>query len=203
MLRIVGGEARGRRVRVPEDGRVRPTSDRVKEALFDILGQRVAGSRVLDLFAGSGNLGLEALSRGAAAATFVDRDPRCRQVIGRNLADLGYRERARVLAGDALAVLRRLAARGERFDLVFLDPPYAAGLLVPALEAVAEGGLLAEDGLAAAEHAARDEPPARVGRLVRRARRQYGDTSLSFYAPEPPGGERPAAAGREAVDAGE
>ncbi len=184
VLRIVGGEARGRRLHVPREAGVRPTSDRVKEALFNILGGRVAGSRVLDLFAGSGNLGLEALSRGAAHVTFVDRDRRCCRVIARNLADLGYGDRALVLPGDALAVLGDLAARGERFDLIFLDPPYAAGLLEPALEAISQGCLLGEDGVAVAEHAARDRPPARVGRLARQEGRRYGDTALSFYVPE-------------------
>lgn len=182
--RIVGGEARGRRLRSLPDRTARPTADRVKEALFNIVAARVPGSRVLDLFAGTGNLGLEALSRGAGRAVFVEADPRCRGIIEGNLRDLGFLGRARVVAGDAAAVASALGRRGERFDLVFLDPPYGKGLLIPALEAVAAGGLAAPDARVVAEHPAREALPERVGALARRDVRRYGDTALSFYAPD-------------------
>lgn len=184
MLRILGGEARGRRLRSLPDRGTRPTAGRVKESLFNILAARVPGSRVLDLFAGTGSLGLEALSRGAARAVFVEADPRCRGVIEENLRTLGFEGRALVVAGDAAAAVSALGKRAERFDLVFLDPPYGKGLLVPALEAVAASGLPAPGARVVAEHAAREALPQRVGTLVRRDVRRYGDTALSFYAPD-------------------
>lgn len=184
MLRIVGGEARGRRLRSLPDRGTRPTADRVKEALFNIVAAEVPGSRVLDLFAGTGNLGLEALSRGAARAVFVDAAPRCRGVIEANLRDLGFLGRAAVITGDAVAVVSALGKRAERFDLVFIDPPYGKGLVLPALEAVAAGGLAAPGARVVAEHAAREALPERVGTLLRRDVRRYGDTALSFYAPD-------------------
>src|SRR2546423_8936791 len=126
-LRIVAGKWGGRRLRTPRGRDVRPTSDRVREALFSILGP-LDGARVLDLFAGSGALGLEALSRGAASATLVERAPAAVQVLRDNVADLGAD--AEVVAADARAYLRVAREQGAQYDLVFLDPPYraAAGL---------------------------------------------------------------------------
>ncbi len=124
-MRIVAGEHRSRRLAVPPGRDVRPTSDRAREAVFASLGS-VTGDRVLDLFAGSGALGLEALSRGAASCRFVERDRAALEAIRANVATLGEGERATVERGNATTVLRRLAAAGEQFDLVLIDPPYAA-----------------------------------------------------------------------------
>ena len=123
-MRIVAGEHRSRRLVVPAGRAVRPTSDRAREALYASLGRHVVGARVLDLFAGSGALGLEALSRGAASCLFVERDAAALDAIRANVAALGEGERATVRKGDALRVLRTLAEAGERFDLVLADPPY-------------------------------------------------------------------------------
>ncbi len=112
---------------------------------------------------------------------FVDAAARCRDVILENLRHLGFEERASVVTGDAAATVRSLGQRAERFDLVFLDPPYGKGLLVPVLEAVEASGVAAPGALVVAEHAARDEVPSQVGVLVLRDRRRYGDTVLSFY----------------------
>ncbi len=120
-MRVVAGALRGRRITAPPGRETRPTSDRVREALFAILGD-LAGLRVLDLFAGSGALGIEALSRGAASAVFVERAPRVAEVVRGNLAALGLE--ARVVRADARAHLRDASARADAYDLVFLDPPY-------------------------------------------------------------------------------
>src|SRR3954467_15650634 len=120
-MRIISGQWRGRRLVAPAGNATRPTSDRVREALFSILGA-LDGERVLDLFAGSGALGLEALSRGAASATFVERAPAALRVLRDNVADLGAS--AEVVAADARAHLRAARAQGAQYDLVFLDPPY-------------------------------------------------------------------------------
>jgi 16S rRNA (guanine966-N2)-methyltransferase len=155
-LRIIAGRWRGRRWRFP-DTQIRPTPDRVRETLFNWLQDRVAARRCLDLFAGSGALGLEALSRGAASVTFVDSDRSATQALRQRLQEWGA-EGAVVREGDAL---RMLAGPASPMDLVFLDPPFAAGLLTPAAAALSERGWLAPGALVYVEHAASESwtPP--------------------------------------------
>lgn len=186
-MRIVAGRARGRRLVVPPGRDVRPTSDRVREALFSSLGSAVDGARVLDLFAGSGALGLEALSRGAASAVFVDSARRAREALARNLSATGFEPLARVIAGDALGALERLAREGARFELVFVDPPYAADLGPRALERLGSLGLLAPGARVVAEHRTGGGPQAIAGlRII--AVKRYGGTSLTLMeAPAGPG----------------
>ncbi len=145
-MRIVAGEFASRRLAAPRGRSTRPTSDRARESLFAALGDRVAGTRVLDLFAGSGALGLEALSRGAEHATFCDADRGAISAIRANVAALGVSQRARVVSGDARAFLRSAARRNERYTLILLDPPYAQ--LRSLLDGVALplGAVLADDG---------------------------------------------------------
>ena len=125
-MRVITGTARGRRLKELQGMETRPTTDKVKESLFSIIQFDIEGRRVLDLFAGTGQLGIEALSRGAAEAVFVDRRPDAVRLVQENLALCGFTDRARVKSGDALTYLKS----GEKFDLIFLDPPYAADLLV-------------------------------------------------------------------------
>jgi 16S rRNA (guanine966-N2)-methyltransferase len=153
MLRIIGGRHRGRRLRFPAGVEIRPTPDRVRETLFNWLQPRIAGARVLDLFAGSGALGLEALSRGAAHATFVEKDRTAATAIDA-LAREWREESVTVEAADALAWLGR--APGMQFDIVFLDPPYDAQLLASAAAALAASSLLAADARIYVEHRARE-----------------------------------------------
>jgi 16S rRNA (guanine966-N2)-methyltransferase len=155
VLRIIGGSWRGRKLRFPAVELIRPTPDRVRETLFNWLGARVAGARCLDLFAGSGALGLEALSRGAAAVTFVERDATAVRTLEATLAAWGA-QGARVQRADALHFL---AGAPEACDLVFLDPPFGAGLLGAAEAALERGGWLRETALIYVECAARDGPP--------------------------------------------
>ena len=124
-MRVITGTARGRRLKELQGMETRPTTDKVKESLFSIIQFDIEGRRVLDLFAGTGQLGIEALSRGAAEAVFVDRRPDAVRLVQENLALCAFTDRARVKSGDALAYLKS----GEKFDLIFLDPPYAADLL--------------------------------------------------------------------------
>jgi 16S rRNA (guanine966-N2)-methyltransferase len=131
-IRIVAGEFRGRRIAVPETG-TRPLADRMRQSLFAVLEPRLLGARVIDLCAGSGAAGIEALSRGAAHATLVERAPRAAAVIRSNITQLGLDERATVVSADALRTLETLGARGELFDLIILDPPYDDDLLRAAL----------------------------------------------------------------------
>jgi 16S rRNA (guanine966-N2)-methyltransferase len=150
-LRIIGGEWRSRKLGFPDADGLRPTPDRVRETLFNWLAPRVNGARCLDLFAGSGALGLEALSRGAAEAVFVERDAKAAAALEANLVLLNAGGRGRVVRADAINFLRD---GGRPFDLVFLDPPYRLALLEPALRLLAEGGWLAPEARVYLENAA-------------------------------------------------
>ena len=186
-MRIIAGRWRGRRLRAPAGRRVRPTAERVREALFSAIADRVEGARVLDLFAGSGALGLEALSRGAVEAVFVERALTARTALARNVDSLGAGGACRVLARHALAALRELGAAGERFDVVLLDPPYASDLPERALADLAASGLLARAALVVVEHPV-NRSFAGISDLRYRWTKRYGDTALTlFEAPEQTG----------------
>ena len=180
-MRIVGGDLGGRVLRAPAGAATRPTSEKVREAMFGILarlGSPMEGARVLDLFAGSGALGIEALSRGAAHATFVDFGKAPLEAIRGNLRGLGLETRAAVLSGDAVAAAARPAP--QPFDFVFIDPPYASDLATRAgLALPAEN--LAPEVTIVIEHDRRHPPPESLGSLVRIDERRYGDTLVSFY----------------------
>ncbi len=180
-MRIIGGIARGRRLKAPKGSTIRPTADRVREALFNILPRDLSGQRVLDLFAGSGSLSLEALSRGAASALLVDESEEAAGLMRRNLEALGFTGQARIWSKPVGKALSRLAAEGTRYDAIFLDPPYDHGWVNKALAMVARGRVLQAGGIAVAEHSVRERVEERHGELVRRDRRRYGDTMLSFF----------------------
>jgi 16S rRNA (guanine966-N2)-methyltransferase len=179
-MRIIGGEARGRPIRLPGGCRIRPTSDRVKKSLFDIL-HPVTGKSFLDLFAGSGNVGLESLSRGALHAVFVERDLRLVEVIRKSLAQLAYIAKAEVIAASAEKGLGRLVQQKRRFDLIFADPPYDEGLVLETLEWLDKGDLLAQNGIVVLQHSIRESPEGlQLRTLAVTDQRRYGDTMLSF-----------------------
>ena len=177
-MRLTGGEARGRRLKVPRGSLVRPTADRVREALFDILGARVRGARFLDAYAGTGAVGCEALSRGAVRVVFLERDRRALALIEENARAGPWSGEVEIVAGDARRSLQRFGRRNERFDIVFLDPPYEesgiADMMVLAARVLATGGALA------VEHRSSrviDPLPEEVALALRSYR--YGDTSLT------------------------
>lgn len=180
-MRVIAGELGGRRLVSPRGEVARPTPDRVREALYSILGS-VEGAVVLDLYSGTGALAIEALSRGAARAVLVEKDRASRGAIETNLETLGLTRRAELLFSDVTRALPRLASRGERFDLVLADPPYAeAGAQLPAV-LLALPPLLSPEARVVLEHGRRmDSPPAPPG-LVFEDSRRYGETALSFYA---------------------
>lgn len=179
-MRIIGGEAKGRVVRLHAGSRIRPTADRVKESLFNIL-HSVEGSAFLDLFAGSGNVGLEALSRGARFATFVEKDIRLVRALQGSLVQLGFAARAEVIAADAKRGLGRLTQRGNRFDIIFTDPPYDQGLVRETLAWPDMRKALAEDGILVIQHSVRENLEGLWAQpWVVADQRRYGDTMLSF-----------------------
>lgn len=179
-MRIIAGEFRGRRLAAVK-GRIRPTSEKVREAIFDILGLTVKDAVVLDLFAGTGALAFEALSRGAREAVLVEEQGAALEVLRRNQETLELRERTRVLALPVTAALRKLAAQKAKFDLIFLDPPYGRGLARATLTTLATLDLLHPGGQVVAEAGRREALPDQVGALTLRLSRTYGDTQVAFY----------------------
>jgi 16S rRNA (guanine966-N2)-methyltransferase len=190
-MRIVGGRLRGRVIAAPKSQAIRPTADRLRESLFDILahgyGDPVTGARVLDLFAGTGALGLEALSRGAAFALFVDERAEARALIRQNVEALGLGGVSRIFRRDATKL--GAAHPVEPFSLVFLDPPYGKGLAEKALASAREGLWLVPDALIVVEEAVQSEfvTPGGIKEIERRT---YGGTELIFLRPSLPAGER-------------
>lgn len=175
-MRVIAGAARGRRLETREGMDVRPTPERVKEALFNILQFQIEGRRVLDLFAGSGQLGLEALSRGAAEAVFVDASRESLEVVKQNIRSLGMDGKSKTFQMDFSAFLLR---RQEPFDIVFLDPPYRSGLLEKALPQVA--AITSPGGTIIAEHPTDEELPEEVGDFSRGRSYRYGKIYLTVY----------------------
>lgn len=175
-MRVIAGKVKGRKLHMVKNDRTRPTADRVKESLFNILGDSVMGARVLDIFAGVGSLGIEALSRGAKTAVFIDNDSRCTAVITRNLTELGLAEYGTVIKADFRKALKRLTGP---FDLVFADPPYDTNYLKSTAELLCRNRLLAPAGLFVAEHRRDAEIELRELKLLRR--KDYGQTTLSFF----------------------
>ena len=179
-MRVIAGVLRGSVIRAPAGAAVRPTYDRVRESVFSIIEPSLAGAAVLDLFAGSGSLGIESLSRGSNRATFVEIDRGVLGVVRENVERLGLAGQCRLIEGDALAVLER-AVPGGPFDVAFVDPPYSSGLASRVLELLAASGHLADEAVVVVEHASADTLPEIVGRLGLFRSRRYGSTAVDFY----------------------
>ena len=198
-MRVIAGSARGRRLRCLKGRRIRPTQDRIKEAIFSSLAARLDDSRVLDVFAGSGALGIEALSRGACGADFVDNDPRACGLIKENLEACGWGASAevRVIREDALRWLAAKAKEARQaqdgaqspqvqegawaYDVILADPPYGEGLALEVVAALAGGELLSDPGILVVECEAGQNLPEKAGRLYLHKTKKYGDTKISYY----------------------
>ena len=181
-VRVISGVAKGHRLQVPRGLTVRPTPDRAKEGLFSILGGRVADCQFLDLYAGSGAIGIEALSRGAAAALFVEKRDYVAEIIRRNLARTGLAGRSTVMVADVADALKKLAKVRKCFDIIFADPPYNFKKAAVILQLIDDKELLNENGLVIWEHRAAVSLPPRIGNMVCGKEVRYGDTSFSFLS---------------------
>jgi 16S rRNA (guanine966-N2)-methyltransferase len=181
-MRVIGGLAKGRRLRIGKGLEIRPTSDYLKEVIFDILQDLISGVRFLDLFAGSGNVGIEALSRGAEEAIFVDSSPLSIRLIQDNLQVAGLQDRATLMRAKALTALRSLERGGYKFRVIFMDPPYQNLLTLPTLEALCQLDLLEKGGVIIAEHFHKEEVPPNLPGLIRTRQIRHGESKLSFYA---------------------
>lgn len=177
-MRVITGSARGCRLKELEGMETRPTTDRVKEGLFNIIQFDIEGRKVLDLFAGTGQLGIECLSRGAASAVFVDRRTDAVKLIRENLKATRLSDKARVVSGDSMEFLKSLR---ESFDLIFLDPPYEAGLLEPAIAHIAKFDILSPHGIIVAEHPVGMALPALAAPYRLHRTYRYGKIALSLY----------------------
>ena len=175
-MRIIAGERRGRKLLSPEGTEVRPTTNMVKESVFNILQFGIEGRRFLDLFAGSGQMGLEALSRGAREAVFVDSSRESLRVIEKNIESAGFGDRAKVAASDFAGFLK---AGRDSFDVAFIDPPYREGLMERALELTALR--MSPGGVILCEHGSREELPERAGEFFKAKVYKYGRTSVTAY----------------------
>jgi len=180
-MRVIAGTLKGRRLESPTWDGLRPTSDKLRETLFNVLAPRIGGARVLDGYAGTGALGIEALSRGAAHVTFVERDRRACALIRHNLDRCGIVDGYAIIQTTVLQAIERL--RGEpAFDVILFDPPYATDIQ-DALQHVGE--IVKPDGVVVLEHARKSEPPASPGRLVRTREVRSGDSALTLYTCQP------------------
>jgi 16S rRNA (guanine966-N2)-methyltransferase len=188
-MRVIAGRYRSRLLTAPRGMATRPTSDRLRETLFNVLAPQIEGAHFADLYAGTGAVGIEALSRGAAHVTFVENASSALAPLHANLAKLGVRSGYQVEQRSVPVALRNLARRSPRFDLVYLDPPWEdAGAYTSTMTLLAEsaGDLLAPEAIVIAEHARRDIRPADLYRELRRFRLlEQGDAALSFYRREP------------------
>lgn len=180
-MRVIAGSHRGRRLSGPQGTTLRPTSDKVREALFSILGTRVSGGRFLDLYAGTGAVGIEALSRGAAAVTFVESDPMAMQLLQKNLRTCQLLNHAQIRVGRASAFLERHDWWDGPYDILFADPPYAALDEIDILIHACRPGLLSEHAVVIIEQDSHTELPASIDHATLMRRYQYGDTALYLY----------------------
>ena len=177
-MRIISGDYRFRNIAAPEDRSVRPTGDKVKGAMFNIVQDRINGANVCALFAGSGNLGLEALSRGAARCWFGDNSRQSIRYIRENIRKCGAEEKSGVVQGGSAKTLDRIDGK---VDIFLIDPPYGSGLLVKSIELISEMDLLAEDGVIIAEHERRDDVPDEIGKYRKIKEKKYGIVVLSIF----------------------
>lgn len=180
-MKILTGEFRGQSIGLTPHQDMRPTSDLARQAIFNTLQGAPEGRRVLDVFGGTGALGFEAISSGAREAVWIEKNPVLARVIEKTAAELGVSDRSRVIVADALAALKDLGKRGDRFDLIFLDPPYHAGLGVPAVELVARLGVFAPGAIVVLETHKTEDPPPAIGSLRAVKTKRHGDTKITFY----------------------
>ena len=186
-MRVIAGQAKGKKLLFPKlskDKRLRPLTGRAKEALFNIIAAKNPDSRFLDLFAGTGSVGIEALSRGASLAIFVESDRKIVQTLRENLAIAGFTDRAEVYCLDAIKAVNVIDRSEGKFDVIFIGAPYGSPALEGTLNAISGSGIVDRDGMIIAEHSFRDRISDSYGKLVRFRDARYGDTVLSFYSSE-------------------
>lgn len=180
-MRVISGKVRGLKLNAPKNDDVRPTTDRVKESLFNMINSYMMDSDILDLFAGTGSLGIECLSRGANKCVFVDKSKESINIVKSNIKKARVENESIVLNLDFKSAISSLALKKEKFDVIFMDPPYYKNMFNDALLAVDEKELLKEDGIIVVEHDTVDKFPDNMGRLYKSREKKYGNTTITFY----------------------
>lgn len=180
-MRVISGKARGHALKAPQGLNTRPTADRVKESIFNIVQSKLYDSIVIDLFAGSGNLGIESLSRNASKAYFIDNNKNSIQSIRENLKKTNLVNSSIVIQTDVLSAIKKLSTQGVKANIIFLDPPYSKGFVTPTLEDIVSFEILQPDGIVIVEHNRADEVPESVHNLQKYRTNNYGDVAVSFY----------------------
>jgi 16S rRNA (guanine966-N2)-methyltransferase len=181
IIRVIAGSAGGLRLKIPKGSITRPTADRVKEALFGIIGEKVRNALVLDLFAGTGSLGIESLSRGARGAVFVDKNRNCGNIIKENLEYTGFMDRSKIIIGDVLKAINKIKSNYKKYDIIFIDPPYGKKNIDKTLKIFSYNDIIDKNGIIIAESHVNDKMPEKVGEFKLVDIRKYGITALSFY----------------------
>lgn len=183
-MRVISGKARGLKLNAPKNDDVRPTTDRVKESLFNMINSYMMESEILDLFAGTGSLGIECLSRGADKCVFVDSSKESIGIIKSNIKKARVEDKSTVLNSDFKSAMKSLSLKNQSFDVIFMDPPYYKNMFSDALSGVDQNNLLKEDGIIVVEHDTKDEFPDSIGRLYKSKDKKYGNTTITFYKME-------------------
>ena len=183
-MRVIAGTYKGRRLKTLEGFSVRPTSDRLRETLFNILAPRIEGTRFADICAGSGAIGIEALSRGAGEVIFIESSLKSARIISENLRNCGIRENYRVINRDALRTLKHFASEKAQFDIIYFDPPYGSDLYSPVMWSIAKNDLLAEDGVVIVEHRRQTPLAPNYDRLRPYRQVTQGESILTFFGVE-------------------
>lgn len=180
-MRIISGTMRGRNIKTPTGETTRPTADRVKESVFNIISKRLYNSVVLDMFSGSGNIGIEAISRGSSQCVFIEKDPSSYKILMENIESLGIKDKTMLFNGDSFLTLGLLNKKGMKFDLIFLDPPYFKNLIPKAVESINKYGLLNEGGIIISEYDSTESIDEKIGNLGIYRSEKYGRIKISFW----------------------
>lgn len=180
-LRVISGKARGLKLDTPKNQDVRPTTDRVKESLFNMINSYVRDSNILDLFAGTGSLGIECLSRGAKSCVFVDKSKDSISIVKSNIKKARVENESTILNTDFKDAVSRLSIQNQKFDIIFMDPPYYENMFIECLKSIDKLDLLVKDGIIVVEHDTKDLFENSVGRLHKSRDKKYGGTTLTFY----------------------
>lgn len=183
-LRVISGKARGLKLNAPKNDDVRPTTDRVKESLFNIINPYIMDSEILDLFAGTGSLGIECLSRGANKCVFIDNSKESINIVKSNIKKARVENESIVMNLDFKSAIKSLALKNQRFDVIFMDPPYYKNMFNDALSEIDNNNILKEDGIIIVEHDTKDKFPDDIGRLYKSREKKYGNTTITFYKME-------------------
>ena len=183
-LRVISGKARGLKLDTPKNQDVRPTTDRVKESLFNMINSYIMDSNILDLFAGTGSLGIECLSRGAKNCVFVDKSKDSINIVRSNVKKARVENESTILNVDFKDAVKRLSTQNQKFDVIFMDPPYYENMFIECLKSIDKFNLLDEDGIIVVEHDTKDKFPDNMGRLYKSRDKKYGNTTLTFYKME-------------------